>query len=237
MLLLALAVPVLAVDGQVVGLKVGDRWRPAVQAFARTHPRVAFRAFGLGTAESRTRTYGFETGDPGEWTFLATGRERPDRAPLLGGLAPRAPRPVTLLPSSAPYEAAARRALLAAGTRVGKARVTRVLRVDLDGDGTDETIVEAGSGGISRWASKGSYSLVLLRALHGGRVVETPLDLYPHRPGGAMLRTRTRGVADLDGDGRMEVLVTDEGVEETGAFLWGYRAGRATLLLENGNGV
>lgn len=237
MILLAPPVPILAVDGLVLGTRVAGRWKPTEAGFAKRHRATAFHPFGLGTADARPKTYGFETADPDGATLLAAAKGDPDPSPLLSGVALKVPRPVHVLPSSPVYEAAARRFLMAHGVAVVRARVTRVLKADLDGDGTDEAIVEAGNGGPDRQAPRGTYSLVLLRALRGGRVVETPLEFYPDKPGGYLLTAVTRGIADLDGDGRMEVLVSDLGVEENGATLWDYRAGRVTKLLENGTGV
>lgn len=229
------AEPILVVNGQVIGLKVAGTWRTPEKEAHRRYPKLAFYAFGLGTVKATSHAYSIEReGEDGAFDLKIDG---PPVGPMLGGVKPKAPRPVRTLPASSVYEAACRRFLATRGIRVAKAHVTRVLKVDLDGNGTDEVLIEATAGEIARQAEKASYSLVLLRALRAGRVVETPLDFYPTSPGGTMLTTVTCGVADLDGDGRMEVVVADTGIDENGAVLWGYRAGRATKLLENGSGV
>lgn len=235
-LVLAPPAPILAVDGLVLGTRVAGRWKPAETGFAKRHWAVGFYPFSLGKVAARQKVYGFETTETDGATLLTAAKGDPDRSPLVSGAAPKVPRPVHILPVWPIYEATVRRFLTAHGIAVATARVKRVLKMDLDGDGTDEVIVEAGDGGPDRQAPKGAYSLVLLRALRGGRVVETPLAFTPDKPGGTLLDFQTRGVADLDGDGRMEVLVSDLGVEENGATLWGYRAGRAAKLLENGTG-
>ncbi len=233
--ILALAPPerILAVDNYVVASIVAGRWRAPDERFVRGRGKATFRPFGLASADGGPETTGFEYSENQNGVYL----KREDVRPLLAGGTPQAPRPVRGEKSGAAYEAACRRALAAHGIAVSRAKVTRVLRVDLDGDGTDEVIVEAMSGGIAYQASKGTYSLVLLRSLRGGKVVETALEMTPSAPGGTMHVGRLRAVADLDEDGRMEVLTTISGIDTLGARLWGYRSGRATMLVENGIGV
>ena len=224
---------ILAVDGYVVASTVNGRWRAADQGFSKGRSAVVFRPFGVGTAGGARRTAGFEWSEEQHGTFLKAQDDRP----LLAGGMPRATRRVREEAPGAAYEAVTRGFLASHGIEVSKARVTRVVRVDLDGDGTDEVLVEATSGVPSYHAMKGNYSLVLLRALRGGKLTQTALELTPGRPGGTIAVARVRAVADLDGDGRMEVLTTATGQEDFGARLWGYRSGRATMLVENGNGV
>lgn len=224
---------ILAVDNYVVASTFGGRWRAADERFAKGRRPASFRPFGLGTAGGAARTSGFEWSEEQHGVYV----KRQDVRPLLAGGVPRAPRRVREGQPTAEYEAACRRFLALKGLPVTKARVTRVLRVDLDGDGTDEAMIEATNGEPSYQSPKGTYSLVLLRALRGGKVVETALELAPSAPGGTLAVAQVRAVADLDGDGRMEVLTTTRGLEDFGARLWGYRAGRATMLVENGNGV
>lgn len=221
---------IVAVDNYVLAHTVQGRWRAPDDAFVRGHGATTFRPFGLGRVGGATRTTPFEQSPNGGGPSL----KAEDVRPLLAGGAPQAPRRVR---PGLGYEAETRRFLETHGVNVARARVTRVLRVDLDGDGTDEVLVEATNGDIAYSASKGAYSLVLLRAVRGGRVVETALEMLPNRPGGVMHLAQVRAVADLDGDGRMEVLTTISGIDTLGARLWGYRKGRATMLAENGVGA
>ncbi len=234
---LALVAPpserILAVDNYVVAHTVRGRWRAADERFAKGHGTATFRPFGVGTAGGRARKAGFEWSEEQHGNYVRL----QDVRPLLAGGVPRVPRRVRTEAPGDVYEATCRRFLAARGLVVAKARVTRVLRVDLDGDGTDETLIEATSGEASYRTPKGGYSLVLLRALRLGKVTETPLELTPSAMGGTLAVGQVRAVADLDGDGRMEVLTTTRGLEDFGARLWGYRSGRATMLVENGNGV
>jgi hypothetical protein len=112
--------------------------------------------------------------------------------------------------------------LKAKGVAVHAPRITQVLRVDLGGDGTDEVLISASSGGPSEMFNapkKGTYSLVLVRKLVNGRVRTFEVagtyltkDLGPDEPPLIEI-LRVDAVLDLTGDGRMEVLVGAEGYE------------------------
>lgn len=232
-LVLAPSERILAVDNYVVAHTVQGHWRVPDERFVSGHGKTTFRPFGLGQVGGAPRTTPFEASDNGGGPYL----KAEDMRPLLAGGTPSAPRRVREERTSATYEAACRRFLAGRGIAVKQAKVTRVLRADLDGDGTDEVLIEATSGEISYHAAKGAYSLVLLRALRGGNIVETALEMAPTQPDGVLVIGKVRAVADLDGDGRMEILTTVQGIDELGSRLWSYRSGKATMLVENGLGV
>ncbi len=237
-LLLALAPEtILVVDDFVVGSRRGGKWVAASEGFAKAHARQRFMTFGIGAGGSSVFVRGFVGEETDGGTYLDT--ETFDGRPALAGAMPRASRPVQRLAPSAVYEKAARGFLARKGVAVVKANVVGVWRTDLDGDGTAEVLVQANRPGKFQGEpkhAKGSYSLVLLRALRGGRVVETALEFAKPDGQGFMEFESLRGIADLDGDGRMEVLTTGKGYEWNNAALWGYRRGVATKVLGNGVG-
>lgn len=227
---------ILVVDDFVVGSRVGGRWSPAGPAFAKAHPPQRFAAFGVG-AIGPTLQRGFADAEEDGGTYLDTTAF--DGRPMLAGSTPKVPRKVEKLPAGVVYERAARAFLARKGVRTKRANILGVWRADLDGDGTTEVLIQANSPAKPQddpRHPKGSYALVLLRALRGGKVVETALEFAKPDAQGFMEFESLRGVADLDGDGRMEVLTTGKGYEWNNATLWGYRRGAATKLLENGVG-
>ncbi|WP_407568626.1 FG-GAP repeat domain-containing protein [Deinococcus altitudinis] len=164
------------------------------------------------------------------------------------------PRPVESLPTqNAVYRELVRTALVGRGLRVPTVVVDSVTRTDLDGDGTSEVIIGAShfrsqTGGMFApppRAEAGDYSLLLLRWVKNGQVQTTVLaqNVFTTTPtqaqlegGGGQVPTRfgLAGVADLNGDGRMELVVQDAYYEGEGAAVleWSPVAGVKERLSE-----
>lgn len=246
-LLLALAAPrLLALDGFVLGEHRNGKWSAISSANARLT--------GAGTLAWTPAPFGRETGAPVAarvatetegyvGLYVATSGTLP--GVLLSGAKPRRPRPVELLPAGdATYRAILRRWLDAHGLRRSPARIVRIARADLDGDGTKEVLIEARSReglpqvGFETPSNTVDYSVVLLRAIRGKGVVETALRFSRgNGPQGTSDESKLRAIADLDGDGRMDVVLSWRAWEAFGGELWHYRAGRATQVLENGSAI
>jgi hypothetical protein len=125
---------------------------------------------------------------------------------------PRAATPLDL--SSPEHTAVVDEQLAAAGVVDVPVVLVQLLRVDLEGDGSDEVLVvaehpEADKGNPPR---AGWYGTVLLRRIVDGTAETVPLeqttftvddpDQYP-----TFARHRVTAIADLNGDGTMEVVV------------------------------
>src|SRR6266511_1059151 len=105
-----------------------------------------------------------------------------------------------------------------------KVKIDNILRVDLDGDGEDEVLISATnyfSKRVPMRSRAGSYSMVLLRRVVAGKV-ETQLIEGEFHPKAYSKAAQDEGrfdapnaykviaVLDLDGDGKMEVVVTSD---------------------------
>ena len=146
------------------------------------------------------------------------------------------PRPVEVMPTrSAVYRQSVRAELARRGLPSPVLNINSVTRTDLDGDGRLEVLIEAShfrlqaSGNFAPppRAEAGDYSL-LLRWVNNGTVQTTVLyqNVFTKTPtqaqleaGGGQVPTRfgLAGVADLNGDGRMELVVADAYYEGEGA--------------------
>ncbi|CAM3656645.1 hypothetical protein [Deinococcus frigens] len=167
------------------------------------------------------------------------------------------PRPVTALPTgNAIYRQIVRAELIKRGVKNPIVQLVGLTRTDLDGDGTQEVIIEAAhfagrSGpyppGIGQ---PGDYSIVLLRHVVRGQVLtvtlgvdiapQTPLkpdDSFETRPLANMIRLA--GVADLNGDGRMELILFGAYYEGSSYSVqeWTPARGLTPTPLETGCGV
>lgn len=113
------------------------------------------------------------------------------------------------------------------GIKNPNVKISQLWRVDLDGDGVEEVLLsatnynglQAGPNSISSSARAGEYSLILFRKVVKGKV-QTILvegEVYPKaKVFNAPNVYRLIGVYDLNGDGKMEV-VLDSNYYEGGA--------------------
>ena len=131
---------------------------------------------------------------------------------------PRVPQEVDLTDSQAVQQV--RGFLINQGIDPVEVKIQRILQVDLDGDGIEEFLVAA-----SRFVeetghdvSPGDYSVILLYR-EGQAALPVMSDWYTEA--GPMTfpdRFGLSAVLDLNGDGRLEILVTITGWEKTGAL-------------------
>jgi hypothetical protein len=133
---------------------------------------------------------------------------------------PRKPRVMDT--TQAVYVDAVRDFLKTKGIEQPKVKIDNILRVDLDGDGEDEILISATNyfskdDSVPMRSPAGSYSMVLLRRVVAGKV-ETQLvegEFYPKaytkRPDSDSFNApnayKVIATLDLDGDGKMEIVV------------------------------
>lgn len=106
--------------------------------------------------------------------------------------------------------------------------IKQAYRIDLEGDGTDEVLITATryKGGLSSHASVGDYSVILLRKIVGKKVVTYELAgeyVKKKVEFGAPMEFNISAIADLNGDGKMEIVTY-------GAYYEGESAGAYELI-------
>lgn len=126
-------------------------------------------------------------------------------------------------------------------------QIMQVLRVDLEGDGSDEVLIsatnqkgyESSPGSVNSRSLANEYSILFLRKVVGGRVVTQMLDeeyftkdMHFNAPDIFTIA----GVWDLNGDGRMEIVTFDRYYEGDGTTVYEMRNHRATKVLYSGCG-
>ncbi|MAU01423.1 MAG: hypothetical protein CL608_30145 [Anaerolineaceae bacterium] len=130
---------------------------------------------------------------------------------------PRLPQDVPV--NTDVYRQVLAEALQGAGLAEPEITIDRILRFDLEGDGVEEVLIVANhlTAGIGQPpAAAGDYAVVLLRKIIGSDVVTVPLYLDIYQEGGDLifpLRYEALAVADLNGDGRLEIVIAADRYE------------------------
>ena len=183
----------------------------------------------ITTAEGSAATEGCET-NPGTSRIEIPGLERvfdDDPPPLaLSGVAEPRPREIEILDPQGPvYREAAAELLKERGVTT-PAEVVQVLRSDLDGDGKDEVVVAAErlTDKKSLLAQAGDYSIVFVRRVVDEKVTTTVVGesiptLQPNETP-YINSQRISALADLNGDGRMEITVSGRYYEGAGMVFY-----------------
>lgn len=137
--------------------------------------------------------------------------------------------------------------LVAQGIKKPVVQITQHLRVDLDGDGNEEVLLAAtrypsaeGEGNAPMAAAGGDYSFVALRRMLDGKVVTQILDgeFYPKSMEfNAPNVHRVGAILDLDGDGKMEIILHSQYYEGGATTCWKVGPKKAVKVMEVGCGV
>ena len=204
--------------GYLIGGRAGGKWLDSQQAAKLLKPGETFRLFSF-TAEIG-RAKGGEpksAEEPCPDTRVLELSIKGDDA-VIAIAAPWNPmprKPRDAATTQPVYEQAVREFLATRHVADAAIKITRIVRVDLDADGEDEVLISAtnygGSGKTpSANAPAGSYSFVLLRRVVAGKVRTQLLEgeFYPHAKNFNAPNAYTiAAVLDLDGDGKLEVVV------------------------------
>lgn len=117
-------------------------------------------------------------------------------------------------------------------------RITQAFQIDLDGDGQDEVVITATrvSDRYFTRLNAGDYSLVLLRTVTKTGVMDLMVDGNIYKPGqedvGPPQRYEITGIADLNGDGKMEIVIYAEYYEGAGTAAFEMRGGKLEMIKE-----
>lgn len=213
-------------SGYLFGAIADGKWIKADEAAKSIASDMTYRVYGL------TETLGEAKGGkakledvPCEETLFVALSPKPEKG-LIAIAAPwnALPRKPQVIDSTQQvYVDAVRDFLKTKGIKDPKVKIENILRVDLDGDGEEEVLISATNyfskdNHVPMRSPANSYSMVLLRRVVAGKV-ETQLvegefyaKAYPtptenDASFNAPNAYKVIAVLDLDGDGKMEIVV------------------------------
>jgi len=237
-------------EGFLVGASGDGKWWEGARAVKAVREGTSVRLFSL------TRELGIvKAGAPkpaGEplpdvWTVPLTDAPHEAVIGVVASWDPLPRKPKLADPTQPAYVEAVRKYLQSRGIVKPDVKITKIVRIDLDGDGTDEVLISAtnyfekgGDSDIPNGAPAGSYSCILLRRETKGGV-ETQLlagDFYPKKQTfNAPQRHEIVAVLDLTGDHKMEVVLHSSYYEGGWTAVYECARGKVKKVLEAGGGA
>jgi hypothetical protein len=235
--------------GYLFGGSANGKWVKAKQAAKSMKGSTSFRVFGL-TQEVGKATGGKPKPAKDEaCADMLTVSLSPE--PKEGMMALSAPwnalprKPQIADPTQQVYVDAVREFLESRRVSDPKVKITRILRVDLEGDGEEEVLINATNyftedGDVPLdTAAPGSYSIVLLRRVVAGKVQTEFVagELYVKDESSASNLFEIPGVLDLNGDGKLEVIVHSHYYEGSETTIYDCSGGKCKAVLTAGCGL
>ncbi|HWT02762.1 MAG TPA: hypothetical protein VN256_21115 [Pyrinomonadaceae bacterium] len=222
-------------DSQLLGSFNGRAWTDAVKTMPLVKEGETFRLYTL-TGPAGTGTIGKPV--PPEYpcddnVAVALSPQLPEaETPVFavnGDWDPQPRLPKVQDPNQEEYRNVVSAHLRGAGLPRPDVKILQLLRVDLDGDGTEEVLIAANSTETpGHFMGKGDFSVVLLRRVAGGRAVTIPIvsevELKNHedpiQTGNWHHRETVAAILDLNGDGVMEVITALQSIFDTGKSVY-----------------
>jgi hypothetical protein len=229
----------------VIGGRANGKWLNSEAAGKRlSATKTDYRTFTL-QGETKSVVGGKAAPDadvcPDVWMQTITPEIDPDdRSRAIGVNAPWNPMPRKAKATDTTQDAyvkAVRDLLSDKGIAKPQVKIQQVLRVDLDGDGEDEVLIAATHyTKIDELMSArgGDYSFVAMRRVVAGKVQTQIIggEFYPKaEENGAPNTYEIAGLLDLDGDGKLEVILRTAYYEGGGTQIWQLRKDQLVQVL------
>ncbi len=210
-------------SGYLFGASGDGKWIKADEVAKSMADETTYRIYGMTAALGEAKAGKAKPEEvPCEETRAVELSPKPEKGAVAIAAPWNAlPRKVQVLdPTQKVYVDAVREFLKTKGIDQPKVQIENIIRVDLDGDGEEEVLISATDyfskdKSVPMRSPAGSYSMVLLRRVVAGKV-ETQLvegEFYPK----AYVRKedtfdapnayKVIAVLDLNGDGKMEIVV------------------------------
>jgi hypothetical protein len=233
----------------VLGGNSGGKWLASGQAGKSIKPGTTFQLYTLEGAKGKVTVSKAEPEQEVCTDVWLASVNKEIETYCIGVSAPwnAMPRPVKSADKKQEaYVKAVSDILTAEGIKKPVVKITQHLRVDLDGDGNEEVLLAATQyptaekDSAPQEATAGSYSFVALRRVIDGKVITQILsgEFYPKAQDfNAPNIHEVAGVLDLDGDGRMEIILNWQYYEGGGTTVWKLGKKKAEKVMEIACGV
>lgn len=211
--------PIIEIEtGYFFGGSEDGKWIKADQAAKSLANKKTYQVYGLTKQVGQiTATVPTSADEPCPDTLMVSSSKPKDGVIGLDAPWNALPRKPMIADTTQPvYVEAVRDFLKSHGIADPKVRITRILRVDLEGDGEHEVLINATNyfnphdEAPTQAPKRGSYSIVILRRVATGKV-QTQLvagELYSKADASnAPNIYKIVAVLDLNGDGKLEVIV------------------------------
>ena len=233
-------VPILETNlgGLLGGVKNGE-WISAKETAGILKGGEKYKIFGLDAAETFITGEAPENEIPCEEFYsVAVSSKAENGAVALGSQLNWNPRPrsaVKLANNSAIYAKIIGETLASKGLSKSVPNASQIFQIDLDGDGTNEIIISATAfkKGLSSRAEAGDYSFVLLRKVVNGKAENSLLSgdfIAKTEDFSAPAEYKISSIADLNGDGKMEIIIFARYYEGNWVEVFELKNGAATSV-------
>ena len=245
-----------AQSGYLFGASSDGKWIKADETAKSISDETTYRVYGLAQAFGEAKAGKPKPEDvPCEETLFVELSPKPEKGLIAIAASwnalPRTPKVVDA--TQKVYIDAVRDFLKTKGIEQPKVKIDNILRVDLDGDGEEEVLISATNyfskdGHVPMRSPAASYSMVLLRHMVAGKV-ETQLvegEFYPRAyptptdndaSFNAPNAYKVIGCFDLDGDGKLEIVVHSQYYEGEMTTIYKCDPKKAEAVLSVGCGA
>lgn len=231
--------------GYLLGGSSGGKWvRPSAVA-PGLRKSQSVRLYGMSEPAGRGKTGKplLET-EPCDGTFFVEVTPKKGIMALGGNWNPLPRLPQNKSVTQPAYRTAVAEILKRNGISRPNVKITQIIQVDLDGDRQSETLISAtnhtyNQGSPNPNSKAGDYSLVLVRKVVKGKVQTYILDSQYHpkaKTFNAPYLFTIASVLDLNGDGKLEVLVHGRHYEANWTDVYEMRGPTAKKVLSAGCG-